>query len=426
MVTLTLMFALVIINCVYGRPPLPRLPMKDGCYVATEEVALIRGEGDAIILYFPMFMRALELRKITPETTQYLIGKENGDEDFTYEGEGRVQQHNGQLWFLPAQASDSGNYTCTYRNETYCMRGRITLHVYELTPGNVDKLSYPVSAMVGEELRFSCPSLDNFNVSERLIKWYKEPSPSALQKGEAGSLFQDGGKLTIPSVRLSHAGTYTCQLRALINNQRYNVSRVIVLSVQGTDPEITTTIKPNFPMSSEPGPRIIYSTIPAPVFQPPKIVLPINGTVLESSHGSGVELFCHVLTECPAADSTTVAWLVNGQTVESSYLDPRALQGGRRVNRVSTGCQIELRLVIAGITEEDVNTEMKCVAQNNGGRQEVVALLQLEDSTFTWLVVAAVALTCFLTVVSIFMYVLFKPKRKKKMDYFLARQSSTF
>lgn len=47
-------------------------------------------------------------------------------------------------------------------------------------------------------------------------------------------------------------------------------------------------------------------------------------------------------------------------------------------------------------------------------------------STFTWAVVAAGAVTSFLTVVSVFLYVLFKPRRKKNMDYFLARQSSTF
>lgn len=50
----------------------------------------------------------------------------------------------------------------------------------------------------------------------------------------------------------------------------------------------------------------------------------------------------------------------------------------------------------------------------------------LTDSTFTWLVVAVVAASCFLTVVSIFLYVLFKPKKKRKMDYILARQSSVF
>lgn len=46
--------------------------------------------------------------------------------------------------------------------------------------------------------------------------------------------------------------------------------------------------------------------------------------------GSAEELFCKVLTECPNADSTEVMWLVNGQSVASSYLDERALQGGRR------------------------------------------------------------------------------------------------
>lgn len=46
--------------------------------------------------------------------------------------------------------------------------------------------------------------------------------------------------------------------------------------------------------------------------------------------GSAEEMFCKVLTECQTADSTEVMWLVNSQSVESSYLDGRALQGGRR------------------------------------------------------------------------------------------------
>lgn len=46
--------------------------------------------------------------------------------------------------------------------------------------------------------------------------------------------------------------------------------------------------------------------------------------------GSAEEMFCRVLTECEAAEATEVAWLVNSQSVESSYLDGRALQGGRR------------------------------------------------------------------------------------------------
>lgn len=135
---------------------------------------------------------------------------------------------------------------------------------------------------------------------------------------------------------------------------------------------------------------------------------------------------CKVLTECEMAESTRVTWLVNGQSVRSSYLDGRAMQGGRSVTRVSEGCQIELRLIVVAMTEEDVNTELRCVTQNRGGRREVVAQLRLEDSTFTWLVVGAVAVSCFLAVVSMFLYVLLRPKRKTKRDYILARQNSTF
>lgn len=51
---------------------------------------------------------------------------------------------------------------------------------------------------------------------------------------------------------------------------------------------------------------------------------------LLSHLGSAEEMFCRVLTECEAADATEVVWLVNSQSVESSYLDGRALQGGRR------------------------------------------------------------------------------------------------
>lgn len=45
---------------------------------------------------------------------------------------------------------------------------------------------------------------------------------------------------------------------------------------------------------------------------------------------------------------------------------------------MSEHCQIELRLVVAVITEEDEQTELKCVTQNTGGRQEAVTKLQLE------------------------------------------------
>ncbi|KAM6934570.1 interleukin-1 receptor type 2-like [Xenentodon cancila] len=431
MVCLLLMFAMVIIACVHGRPALPPLPMKDGCFQVDPDVEIFRVAGEAVILHFPIFLRVLEKRKITPPTAKFLISKNNGTAGVVSHDEGRVQQRDSHLWFLPAQASDSGEYTCTYRNDTYCVTGSIKLHIYESSSVDMEKLSYPWTVTVGEEMKFTCPSLDSFNKTGRMIEWYKDSCPTALQPGR---LFRrNGGTLTIPDVNRSHAGVYTCKLTVLINNQQYKVSRSILLHVQGSDPAImTTTTEPEASATSHAGltstssSSSTYTTADAALPEAPVIISPLNGTVFESSHGSGLEIFCQVLTECQTAESTLVTWLVDGQPVESSYLDKRALQGGRRVTRVSQGCGIELRLIIATVSEEDIKAEVKCVAQNKGGRREVVARLRLEDPTFTWLVVAAVGMSCFLAVVSVFLYVLFKPKRIKKADYFLARQNSSF
>uniref|UniRef100_A0A1A8NYF3 Interleukin 18 receptor 1 n=2 Tax=Nothobranchius rachovii TaxID=451742 RepID=A0A1A8NYF3_9TELE len=277
-----LVLALLFIVSVSGLPPLPPLPMKDGCYQVSPEVDVFRVEGEAVILYFPMFMRVLNVRKIIPPMAKYDISR----------------------------------------------------------------------------------------------------------------------------------------LTVLINKQPYKVSRAFTLHVQGSNPAITTTV----PKVSTSAP----DTHSTPNVGPPVIVSPVNGTIFESPHGSGLELHCQVVIGCEEADSTVVSWLINGQSVESSYLDKRALQGGRRVTRLTTACQVEMRLIISLVTEEDEKTEMKCIAQNTGGRHEIVTMLQLEDSSSTWLIVAMVTTSCFLTVVSIFLYALFKPKRKNKMDYFLARQNSTF
>lgn len=87
----------------------------DGCDLVDREVNLLRVENEAIILSFPMFESVLKVYNIAPPTAKYIITKDNGTEGATYQGEGRVQQRDNQLWFLPAQASDSGKYICTYR-----------------------------------------------------------------------------------------------------------------------------------------------------------------------------------------------------------------------------------------------------------------------------------------------------------------------
>ncbi|XP_071371253.1 interleukin-1 receptor type 2 [Centroberyx affinis] len=423
MVPLALLLAVFVIDCADARPPLPALPKKDGCFWVSE-FKLFRLEGEAVILSFPGFLRTLHLRHIAPPASHYRITRGNGTGGVAYEGKGRVQQQDRQLWLLPAQASDSGEYTCTYRNETYCITSSIMLQVYESSSVDMEKLSYPYHTSVGEKLPLRCPSLGEFNQTEQ-IEWYKDPGPAAARLSSTASSRGCRVDPWIPGVQRSHQGArYTCQLTVSINNQQYRVSRTLRLQVSVPVPDprfLTSSPATDLSMTSDPS---LLSTADTPIIQPPVIVSPLNGSIFESAHGSGLELFCKVLTGCHSADSTLVTWLVNGQSVESSYLDGRALQGGRRVTRVEGGCQVESRLVVIAMTEEDTKTELKCVTQNQGGRQEVVAQLRLEDSMFTWLTVAVVSLSCVLTVLSVFLYVLLKPKTKT--DYFLARQNSTF
>lgn len=59
------------------------------------------------------------------------------------------------------------------RNQTYCVTGSIRLHVYEPRAADMEKLSFPITATVGETLKLTCPSISDFNSTRRLIEWYK-------------------------------------------------------------------------------------------------------------------------------------------------------------------------------------------------------------------------------------------------------------
>lgn len=92
-----------------------------GCHQASnKEVELFRVEGEPVILSFPYLKVQLTSLNIAPLAAGYLFTKGNGTEGGATESDGRVQQHDGQLWFLPAQASDSGVYSCTYRYPEGC------------------------------------------------------------------------------------------------------------------------------------------------------------------------------------------------------------------------------------------------------------------------------------------------------------------
>uniref|UniRef100_A0A3Q2Y8S7 Interleukin 1 receptor type 2 n=1 Tax=Hippocampus comes TaxID=109280 RepID=A0A3Q2Y8S7_HIPCM len=384
-------------KCVFGKPW--NLPSY-GCFVVAAELDLFRLEGEAVTVSFPYFRKALKVRRIEPPDASLRISKGNRTHDA---GEGRVRLLGPELWLLPAWRSDSGEYTCTFRNATYCIQGSVTLRVYAALAVGVDNLSYEYNATLGENVTLRCPVKKR--LSHTRVQWYKDSSAIGLQAHRRRSLRGDAGKLRIPEAQYSDSGLYTCRLSVLVDRSEFPLTRTFRLLVKG--PELPTALTP----------------------PPPLIITPLNGSVHEASHGSELEVKCTALTACESERQMAVWWSADGVQVDASRLNGRVLQAVSR--RVESGCLVEVSLLVAAMTEQEEGAELTCVAQNQDGRREVTITLHVEDSSMTWLVVACVSTSCFLAVLSVFLYVLLiKPKLKKKTkknaNYFLARQDSAF
>uniref|UniRef100_A0A8C4YY32 Ig-like domain-containing protein n=1 Tax=Gadus morhua TaxID=8049 RepID=A0A8C4YY32_GADMO len=360
---------------------------------------------EAVVLAWGFLGRVLQVRNFASLNSTYLITKGNTTGSVAEGSEGRVRQNGGILWLLPSQSSDSGEYTCYYRTQSVCVAGSISIKVFPEDSVDVSKLLYPHQTIMGQPATVFCPSISSFKTIQH-VQWFKGSSASA-QRLESAS---QGKDLQLPTVGTSELGLYTCLLMVLINQSQYTVSRTVLLQSDGTNN--------HQPLGGAMVSIVTYMLF-VPGLPPPVISAPVNGTVYHAEHGSGLELRCEVWAGCQSTDSTLVTWTVDGQSVDSSYLNPRALEGGRRM----TGeCQVEVRLVIIALTNRDTEAEFKCVTHNEGGTREVVVQLRLEDTLSTWAVVGSVIAGCFLSVVSVFFYFLLKPQRKA--DYFLTRQTS--
>lgn len=116
------------------------------------------------------------------------------------------------------------------RNETYCVTGSIQLHVYEPLAADMQKLSFPIRATVGEKLTFRCPSISDFNSTRRLIEWYKVRGSSRhvesfAQVGIIVALISSLTGLCVQQAAARHRELFSLEQRKPADPRREAVSR---------------------------------------------------------------------------------------------------------------------------------------------------------------------------------------------------------
>uniref|UniRef100_A0AAY4BQP3 Ig-like domain-containing protein n=1 Tax=Denticeps clupeoides TaxID=299321 RepID=A0AAY4BQP3_9TELE len=172
--------------------------------------------------------------------------------------------------------------------------------------------------------------------------------------------------LTIRNFSSADAGMYTCRVIVRVFNSLYRITRIFRIHTTGTHLKIMCLIC--FFCFCVTWGHIVSS--------------------LSILYCISLVMRCRASTGDPSAETAQVTWLVRGQSVEDSFLSARAFQ--------------ELRSNPPFFTASS------------------------PDSVSVWMVVAVICSSFCLLVVSVFLYLLLKPRQQKQRDYFLARQDSTF
>ncbi|XP_046696853.1 interleukin-1 receptor type 2 isoform X1 [Silurus meridionalis] len=396
----------MILSC--GLAPACAIPVQADCEVIGEEIEDFHAQGEAMKITFPTLEANIWYRNLPVDNTTMFQLVHNKHYYLRSQGH-RVIQKGRDLWLLPSMPSDSGTYTYVFRSDTFCLTGSFTVTIYEKGKEDMEMMSHPVSTKPDKDLTIECPHINHFNRLES-PHWFKGFHMGLPLTNGTRYEILSGDSLTIRNVSAEDEGLYTCWLTVMFNNVLYNVSRtwkLQVLSPVTSVPEshtIPTTESPEVTWTSP------YITITSPV----------NGSVVKSHLGSSLVIKCSAFVENQSDDITEVTWVVDGRKVDSSYLSGRTYQ---ETKRMSAG-HLEALLIFLEVHEEDTRAELKCVAQNLSGKQEVVVQIKLEDTMLAWFIVAPVASCFFMLVICVFLHLLCR-KQRKHNDYILARHNST-
>lgn len=307
---------------------------------------------------------------------------------------GRFLVRGETLWFLNVTLADDGEYVTIVRTPLQCYRqdtklivdqpnpeecGRPRRAGQSLTRGVTDKLSCPLKDYIHKLNSYGIPSS---------IRWYK--GCELISDGTERFSYWDT-YLKISGVESDDEGLYTCTLKFTLAGVNGSLSETIDAEVKGD------------------------------YFLVPEVREPAND-IIKAPVGSNFTKRCLVFVPCVGEPSVDVLWLVREDFIFEDPSERIYTTEQRVVERQDKGVLLERWLIIPELKDEDHYLNYTCRAYNARGNSFSYFTLLPTDSMSPWLVVA---LSCLLIVVSVFIYIVLKPKCKHKLDCILPRQNST-
>ncbi|XP_027008231.1 interleukin-1 receptor type 1 [Tachysurus fulvidraco] len=238
------------------------------------------------------------------------------------------------LWFLPAQESHSGNYSCYYSN----IDGPSEIHFsISVAKHECPPVPKPVYLKKSSNQHLDCDSEVRRNISIVSWTWMKDCRPLRNANSQ---------KIKFHPVLEEHKGVYTCIMNFTLNGTSYTFAK----SIQA--------------MLFEPG----------PVPQKPRVIKPRQET-LAVKLGSKQVLNCKVFVGLGSCQKDRVEispyWLLNGSFVETNpYLS--------FVENCTTENNMEYRhsnLSISKVQKEFFNIPFKCIFHGSYGHDSGTIIL---------------------------------------------------
>lgn len=288
----------------------------------------------------------------------------------------RIHQYRDKLWFVPAKAEDSGQYYCTVRNSTYCLKIELTAKFVQHEPDLCYSAQtiYPQKLIIAGNGQLVCPYLDYFkNENNELskIEWDKDCKPLLLDNE---NFIRESNKLIIMNVTEAHKGNYTCRASYVLLGRRYNVTRVIQL----------LTLEEKRPQS-------------------PEIVSPVNKT-REVVPGSQLQLVCNVTSH----DTNFVYWKWNGSLIDDD--DPVLVEDYIKVENPSSknANTVILMLNISEVKSEFYLYPFICIAKNKYGINSAYIQLVHPAPNFQKHIIGTFVMLTVVITSFVFIYKIFK------------------